>query len=49
LDPIECLCCRAAAEDFVSGFSVEDSFKQHPYDNLQMNRAGVRSSVAEMG
>jgi hypothetical protein len=26
LDPIECLYCRAAAEDFVSGFSVEDSF-----------------------
>src|SRR5215217_5406424 len=43
LDPIQRLCCRAAAEDFVSGFSVEDNFQQHPHDNLQMSRAGVRS------
>ena len=34
LDPIECLCCEAAAEDFVSGFSVKDGCKQHSHDNL---------------
>jgi len=49
LDLIECLCCRAAAESFVSGFSVEDSFKQHPHDNLQMSRAGGPIAWAEMG
>jgi hypothetical protein len=29
--------------------SVEDSFKQHPHDNLQMSRAGGSDRLGEMG
>jgi hypothetical protein len=49
LDPIECLCCGAAAEDFVSGFSVKDGCKQHSHDNLQMSRAGGSDRLGRDG
>jgi hypothetical protein len=49
LDPIECLCCGAAAEGFVSGFSVKDGCKQHSHDNLQMSRAGGSDRLGRDG
>jgi hypothetical protein len=47
---LECSLTRCArAETFanvlVKGFSVHDSFEQHPHDNLQMSRAAVSARM----